>query len=152
MPNTAFCPMRSSCKEQRRSVKKILDFCLFLWVPKTFPVFVFLSKALHIQWCGKPKAIIWAMLLTGFYKCIQKYLHYTCPTPNLSLSLLYMILLNAICASNLMWTGDFQFLVDFCPLPQEGSSRQCILGALKQNLFSSKPMFFTVLPWQNFVM
>lgn len=24
-------------------------------------------------WCGKPKAVIWAMLLTGFYKCTQKH-------------------------------------------------------------------------------
>lgn len=30
-------------------------------------------------WCGKPKAIIWAMLLTGFYKGTQKHLHYMCP-------------------------------------------------------------------------
>lgn len=24
-------------------------------------------------WCGKPKAVIWALLLTGFYKCTQKH-------------------------------------------------------------------------------
>lgn len=78
MPNTAFCPMRSSCKKQGRSIKEFLNFCLFLWVPKTFPVFIFLSKAPHVLsvvWQAKG----WAMLLTGFYKSTQKHLHYMCP-------------------------------------------------------------------------
>lgn len=81
MPNSPFCPVRSGCKEQGRTLKHFWISVCFCGCQKLFlSLSPYQNLLMFCLWCGKLKAIIWAMLSTGVYKCTRDHLHYTCPS------------------------------------------------------------------------
>lgn len=80
MPNIPSVPWGPAVRNKEEALKHFWISVCFCGCQKLFlSLSSYQNLLVFCLWCGKPKAVIWAMLLTGVHKCTQEHLHYTCP-------------------------------------------------------------------------